>query len=521
MGTRPEGESSGSDRTQRVSGRSRPALALSGLVAVAAVLRFTGLGEQSFWSDEAVTVLLVREGFVHLFERVADNESSPPLYYVLAWLWAQVAGTSETGLRSLSALAGVLAVPVAYGAGRAVVCRRAGMAAAAVVAVHPLLVWYSQEARAYALLVLLCGLSVWAFGRTRREPRPSGLAAWWLASALALSTHYFAAFVIAVETALLLRARRAPAVLVAVGATWLSALSLLPLALRQRAGGQVEYIRDTPLSERLATLAKQLLVGRDAPWDRLAALAVALVVAALVVQSLRRRGRSSRPLATAALLGVGPLGLAVLLAVAGLDYVNTQNSLGIAVPLAVAFGGCVARGASGRSVHAFGVICVVWVALVVGAWTDDRYRRANWREAFGAAVESPATGRRLLVVGPDYEGWFARAPARVYLPGARSVDSEERTVPRFRALVRRSADTSHLAEASPVTEEIVFVLLGPRIDRDEALRFVARRERTLETVRRDGYELLRVTFVRAGPPWTPAGAPAQLSGVPVAILSLR
>src|SRR5438876_576650 len=81
---------------------------------------------------------------------------TPPFYYMLAWGWAKLFGTGEVGLRSLSALAGTLTIPAAYAAGRALSSRRAGLIAAALFAVNPLLVWYSQEARAYALLALLC-----------------------------------------------------------------------------------------------------------------------------------------------------------------------------------------------------------------------------------------------------------------------------------------------------------------------------------------------------------------------------
>ena len=63
------------------------------------------------------------------------------------------------GLRSLSALAGTLTVPVCYAAGRTLVSHRAGMIVAALSAVSPLLVWYSQEARAYGLFVLFGSFS--------------------------------------------------------------------------------------------------------------------------------------------------------------------------------------------------------------------------------------------------------------------------------------------------------------------------------------------------------------------------
>ena len=100
---------------------------------------------------------------------------------MLAWAWSRPFGIGEVGLRSLSALIGTLTVPVAYVVGAQLVSRRSGLAAAALVAVSPLLVYYSQEARPYALAILLGGLSVGLFARALEaaspSPRPRSLAA--------------------------------------------------------------------------------------------------------------------------------------------------------------------------------------------------------------------------------------------------------------------------------------------------------------------------------------------------------
>ena len=139
-----------------------------GLTALAAALRFSTLGLQSYRHDEAVTAgrVLVSSlsGTMH---RVWTGESTPPLYYLLAWAWSRLFGVHEVGLRSLSALFGTATVPVAYLAGRELVGRRTGLAIAAMVAVNPVLVWYSQDARAYALLVLLSAAALFFFLRAR------------------------------------------------------------------------------------------------------------------------------------------------------------------------------------------------------------------------------------------------------------------------------------------------------------------------------------------------------------------
>src|SRR4051812_13368430 len=183
-------------RARRGLCRSPPPTALT---IAAALLRFATIDVQSYWFDEALTAKLVGMPFGDMLSRIPDTELTPPLYYVVAWPWAHVFGSHEAALRSLSALLGVAVVPVAYLVGRELIGRGAGLVAAALVAFNPLLVWYSQEARPYSLLVLLSALSLLFFARAVRRRAARDL--WWWAalSALALLTHYFAAFLVVPE----------------------------------------------------------------------------------------------------------------------------------------------------------------------------------------------------------------------------------------------------------------------------------------------------------------------------------
>ena len=176
--------------------RARHVQALAALTVLAAVLRFSTLDVQSYWFDEAVTVGLVKSSFGHMLSRIGGSESTPPLYYAIAWVWSRVFGSGEVGLRSLSALAGTAFVPVAYAAAATVASKRVALTIAALATVNPLLIWYSQEARSYSLLLLLASLSFLLFVRMLRAPDTRTLAAWTVVSALALATHYFAGFLI-------------------------------------------------------------------------------------------------------------------------------------------------------------------------------------------------------------------------------------------------------------------------------------------------------------------------------------
>jgi mannosyltransferase len=237
------------------------------LTAAAAAPRFAALGHQSFWVDETITARLVAKPFPGMLAALPHSESTPPLYYVLAWSWSRIFGPDEAALRSLSALLGTLTVPVAFAAGKVLVSRRTGLFAAGLASVSPLLVWYSQEARAYALFIFLGGLSLLFFARALDEGSPRAFGWWACMSALALLTHYFAVFLVAGEALFLLyryrrpEARRATAAVAAVG------VAVLPLAAYQAKYASSKWIQWVDLRERVEETLGQLLVpSRPSIW---------------------------------------------------------------------------------------------------------------------------------------------------------------------------------------------------------------------------------------------------------------
>ena len=195
---------------------STEAWVVIGLTLLAAVLRFINITDQSYWVDESQAVHEFQLSFGGMLSAWNHAEGNPPLYFVVGWTWAKLFGTGEAGLRSLSAVFGTALIPVTYLCGRELVSRRAGLVAAALAAVNPFLIWYSQEAREYMLLALLSGGSVYFFARAWKAPTRRNLALWTLLSALALLTQYFAGFLVAAEALLLLYRARSRAAVLAV-----------------------------------------------------------------------------------------------------------------------------------------------------------------------------------------------------------------------------------------------------------------------------------------------------------------
>ena len=324
--------------------RSRAFWIVAGLTALAAVLRFATLGVQAYHHDEIVTASrILRGGFGHAMDAVGFSESAPPLYYALAWIWTQVTGTGEFGLRSLSALAGVATVPVAYLIGTELRGRRAGLMAAALVAVNPMLLWYSQEARAYALLSLLCAVSLLYCLRALRGGSRRDFVLWGVASGLALASHYFAAFVIFAEAIWLLR-RRGRVCAPGLGIVALFGLALAPLAIHQMSYGHAEWIGNFTLGHRLWETAATFVNGETtdiiARPQRpvLALVPLALALAALVLLAFRgdrdERHAGAIPLS----LSLAAIGIPLLLALVSPseDFVLARNLLPALVPLLVA-----------------------------------------------------------------------------------------------------------------------------------------------------------------------------------------
>jgi len=119
---------------------------------LAAAVRLCGLGVQSLWLDEAFSHLFATLPLDMVWQAMIVDAVHPPLYYLLMRLVVALVGGSEFALRFPSALAGVLTVALLYRAGRAWSGGRAAGWAALLLALNPFHIWYSQEARMYALL---------------------------------------------------------------------------------------------------------------------------------------------------------------------------------------------------------------------------------------------------------------------------------------------------------------------------------------------------------------------------------
>ncbi len=457
-----------SSRGAEASGRFLAAWwPLVALVVLAAALRLSTLGLQSFWYDEAyVPVHTLHPSLAATLRAVVHRENTPPLWYVLIWAWSRLAGTGEVALRLPSALAGVATVAIAWGLGAELAGRRPkpgdtglrpespvrpAAATAALVACSPLMVWYSQEARAYALFVTLTALAAWCCLRADAAPTPGRLAAFAASAAAALATHYFAVFLVVPMCLWLLRPRRAAAsrpgaagsgeerngpdpaadprpdaarwrppprgAWAAVAVPAAVAAALVPLALAQGGHG-TQWIGAWALASRLETIPQYYLTGYSgAPLGHGLELLVAVEILAAVGYGLWRvlTPRESEGALLALGLAACGVGIPLVAALAGADYLAPRNVLAAMVPLTAGIAVIAAARRTGRTGLALvALVAVTSAALTIDVDLSPRLQRGDWR---GLAHAIGRTGRPRAITTVE----LGSAPLEYYLPPLRNL----------------------------------------------------------------------------------------------------
>ena len=135
-------------------------LALLLIILLGSFLRIYGLGSESIWFDEAVSINVSQQSVALIIEKA---ELHPPLYYIILLFWILLFGTSEVATRSLSAIFGIISIFLIYQVGHALFSRKIGLISCFISAISYFHIYYSQEIRSYSLLLLLTLLSFFLF----------------------------------------------------------------------------------------------------------------------------------------------------------------------------------------------------------------------------------------------------------------------------------------------------------------------------------------------------------------------
>ena len=428
-------ETSRADAAPRASSLVR--LLVAGEVILSLVLGFVDIGSKTFWQDEAFSAMLSGGTWRQAGHVVIHNDPNMSAYDVLIRFWKYI-GTSESALRSLSALAVAAAVPFMFLLARRLYDERTGLVAGLLFATAPFVVHYQQEARGYGVLLLCIVASSWCFARSLDDDGER----FWLPAAvlgvLAVYLHYFGAFVVVAQVlSLFLLDRGSVPRRRVVKEFGTLAVLVMPAVLLAVFGphAQVSWIK---FSRNIATTETRTLAGGHVLLVIMAAAAVVAVV--LDVSTLRRHGKSARGWA----LGF-PILWAALPIVASLAYSVLVKPFYVSRYLIVALPGMILVAAM-----AIALIRAVWLltAVLLVTMGASAVQIKNWYqrnaiEDWPAAVAAVAAG-----ASPDDGIVFCNVglrPAFEYY--LRNVPDSKRPTPISPAA--RWADGVHEDEATP------------------------------------------------------------------------
>lgn len=414
-------------------------LALMGVCLAGFALRVYVLDGQSLWYDEGVTATVAARGFVALTHWTA-GDIQPPLYYYVVAGWGGLSGWSEWSLRFPSAFFGTLTIPLLAVTARRLTARRAAaLLAALFAALHPLLLYYSQEARMYAMLVavgVLVGyLALRAIDVEQRQPNPAWLG-YVLFGVVAVYTHYFAFFLllgVSLAAALVLAGRRE-----ARGVVWLllSNVAILVLYLPwlnvmwQQLGGDRSYwtgalkLHEAVQNVAISFTSGETVVEGTARW---LLLLYATVTTAAVVGLWRAPAAGRRTLLVALCWLLVPL-LAILALATAVPKFNARYAM-VALPglLLVWSGGLAMLRMPSRRVLA-SLLLLGFAFALVNWYFHPNFAKDDWRglTAWLRARLAPDEVV-VLVSGHAWPVWEYYAPdiPVVQLPALEILDVDE------------------------------------------------------------------------------------------------
>lgn len=173
---------------------------VAALTLLGAFLRISTISTRSLWLDETISIKQASQSLPDVVKTLAQGVH-PPLFHILMHFWVQAFGIGEIAVRMYPTLWGIFSVPVAYWAGRAVLDRRTGLVAAGIAAMSPYLIWYSQEARMYSMMLFFGLASVGFLARAVKTNSVGHWIGYALATFGGMFTHYFFMFLVAGEVA--------------------------------------------------------------------------------------------------------------------------------------------------------------------------------------------------------------------------------------------------------------------------------------------------------------------------------
>jgi uncharacterized membrane protein len=360
------------------------------IISLAIFLRFYGIEHESLWNDELSSCY--RSSFSTLSEVITKGVISdvhPPGFQILLFFVENFIGNSAFSLRLLPVIAGILTIPILFYVGRKLFDESTALLASAMLAVSPIHIWLSQEARPYAILIFLTTCSVYLLLNlisNLAQGKPNGiwnLIGFILTGIFLEYTHYFGLLAYLLEILILgvvsLKNRKSILTILLVSIVPLLAyLPWIPSLLLQR--GTESYIAPPEVSN------VAILFFEYMGWSKilLAALIITLSTATIIYHIRQREIINMYKLVAPILWILLPLGVSLIISYLMIPVFTTRNMM-IALPavflLFAAAIHIVFSNTRQRKIFGISICCYMVVSLVLVRKHYTEPHRNQFREA--------------------------------------------------------------------------------------------------------------------------------------------
>jgi len=161
-------------------------------LALFASLALWNIADASIWFDEAFSAYIIQFNFLDI-ARYTATDVHPPFFYWVLKVWSFFFGTTELGLRSMSVFFGVVAAIFGYLFTKRQFGRRAAIIGIFILALSPLFLRYSQEARMYTLAATIVMAATYVLTRAVESGNRKLWILYGVLVSLGMWTHYFTA----------------------------------------------------------------------------------------------------------------------------------------------------------------------------------------------------------------------------------------------------------------------------------------------------------------------------------------
>ncbi|WP_321419160.1 glycosyltransferase family 39 protein [uncultured Methanomethylovorans sp.] len=168
-------------------------LLLFGITLLGFFLRLYRLGYQSIWLDEGASFGYIQDTFAGTWSKAIESSQAPLHMIILHFM--DLFSSSEFSLRLPSVIFGTLTIPITYLMGKRLFGKEEGIISAFLLSISMMHLWYSQEARMYAQMVLFASLSLYLFYVAVHDNDKKIWVFYVIFSTLAFYSHYYAVFV--------------------------------------------------------------------------------------------------------------------------------------------------------------------------------------------------------------------------------------------------------------------------------------------------------------------------------------